>query len=185
MKTQRPTLAAIVAGLLLLMFGSVVYAEVRDNAGLFSDEVVREANQRIEKTGLPIVVETYAALPSEMLSSYDPQRKDESFKAFGQKRVQEVAPGGVYVLVTTNPNYVSVTEGTKNVIRGADTNAARNAMVHSFKEKRFDEGLLRGIEALSYSTGLRGGANAAPAGGVERSPQAQPSSPPAAPPADG
>src|SRR5688572_4955437 len=167
MNTEKPTLAAMIAALLLLMFGSVVYAEVRDEAGLFSEDAVRQANERIAKMGVSVVVETYAALPSEMLQNYDPKRKDESFKAFGQRRVQQVAPNGVYVMVTTNPNYVSITEGTKNVIRGTDTNAARNAMVHSFGASRFDEGLVRGIEALSHSTGLRGGA--APAGGtVER-----------------
>src|SRR5687768_12805096 len=160
----------LLAGTVLLLLNGYARANVRDNAGLFGEDTVRQANERIAKLGVPVVVETYGALPDAMLQNYNPQRKDESFAAFSKQRVQQVAPQGVYVLVTTNPNYVSVTEGTKNVIRGADTNAVRNAMVQSFGAKKFDEGLLRGLDALSTSTGLR---NAAPGAAVEGSPQAR------------
>src|SRR5687768_4334904 len=174
----------LLAGTVLLLLNGYARANVRDNAGLFGEDTVRQANERIAKLGVPVVVETYGALPDAMLQNYNPQRKDESFAAYSKQRVQQVAPNGVYVLVTTNPDYVSVTEGTKNVIRGADTNAVRNAMVHSFTAKRFDEGLLRGIDALSYSTGLKTTAAPQP-GAVERSPQAQPSSPQPSPRTDG
>ena len=173
----------LVASAVILLISSFARAEVRDNAGLFSADAVRQADQRIAKLGVPVVVETYAALPDEMLRNYNLQRKDQAFQEFAKRRVQQVASGGVYVIVTTNPNYVNVTESTKHTIRGADADAVRNAMIHPFSERRFDEGLLRGLDAMSHSTGLRGGA--APAGGaVERSPQGQAaSSPQTAPPA--
>ena len=75
MKARRLPMATFVSALLLLGGVRAALADVRDNAGFFSEDAVRQANFDLrdvkQKYGKDLLVETYPAVPAELQSQLD------------------------------------------------------------------------------------------------------------------
>ena len=146
----------LLAGTVLLLLNGYARAEVRDNAGLFNDDTVRQANEHIGKLGVPVVVETYAALPNAMLQSYGARRERTSRSRRSTSQRVRGRPGRVRARDDESElrgRHRRHEERHSRRGREHDGNATR--WCSRSAQKKFDEGLLRGLDALSTSTGLR------------------------------
>jgi hypothetical protein len=116
----RLTLASALA-LLAAGAASAVQPEVRDDAGLFKPDAVRQANAILQdikaKYGKEVLVETVKEVPEEdqkrAKHMTDAARK-KYFAALARDRAQLYSVGledGIYVLICKNPPYCTVLPG--------------------------------------------------------------------------
>jgi uncharacterized membrane protein YgcG len=176
--------------LLILLYASSVLAapgEVVDEGGFFSPNAVATANQQLsqikQQHGLDLRIETYPSIPSELRSQYDPQRRAQFFSAWGYQRAKAAGmTGGAIVLITRDPSYLQVVVGEstrRQTFTQADRDRLRDTMLASFKQKRYDEGLVKGIDAfrqaVSSTEQTRAASPAAPSASGPRSASESPS----------
>ncbi len=126
--------------------------DVRDRAGLFSPEAVREANQKLkaieERTGVPVRIEVVPSL-AEVLT---PQEEAQKAEKKPLDMINEVAlridkqegNRGIYVLIAkkegVNSN-VLIPKGLEAQLPAARRAAIRDELTRPFKERQFDKGL--------------------------------------------
>lgn len=139
----------ILVGICLLAV-SQAWAEVRDQAGMFSAQAVQSADAKIaqiqQKTGKTVVVETIPALPPG--TTID----QEAHNRFQAQRIN-----GVLVLISNNPKKIAVRVGARTAeVFGAEQRARlRQTFIDHFRRRDFDGGL---IAAIDYADGVFSGA---------------------------
>jgi len=144
-------------------------AEVRDRAGLFSPNAVREAEPKLDRierrTHIPVVIETIEALPGLGRGS-SASEKRTAVERLAEERARELGYEGVYLLISKNDHVFSrllVQERFESLLPRAKLQEVGDTLTREFKGGQFDEGLLK-------TTALLDGALAeAPAvGGLRR-----------------
>ena len=160
--------------LLILLYASSVLAapaEVIDEGRFFSPDTIATANQQLsqikQQHGVDLRIETYPSVPSELRSQYNPDRRAQFFTQWGYQRAKAAGmTGGAIVLITREPSYLQVVVG-ESTRRGAftqsDRDRLRDTMLASFKQKRYDEGLLSGIDVFRQAVSSPDQSAAAPA----------------------
>jgi uncharacterized protein len=126
---------------------------VIDNAGMFSADAVSKANATIKQIkqdhNQDVVVETFATIPEEMKSRYDPSQREQFYDQWKAQRYSQLRVDGVYVLITKDPGYFQIGLGEQTQKRAftlADRDRMRNVMMNAFRQKDFDGGLTSAVD---------------------------------------
>ncbi|MGB7161044.1 MAG: TPM domain-containing protein, partial [Tepidisphaeraceae bacterium] len=180
MNTRRHVLIGSLTALLLVTLTSVMLADVRDNAGFFSEDAVRQANFDLREIkrqyGKDLLVETYPTVPASVQPQLDQQGADAFFQQWARQRGQAAKTDGVVVLITKDPSHLQVTPGDKTKARAFtldDRDRMRDVLVTRFREKNYDQGLLGAVSMFRDTLKVNLGSSGAAAAAVERSGAAQ------------
>ncbi len=127
---------------------------IRDKAGLFSRDAIRQAQAILDKTEaahrVPTVIETIDSLDGEPL-------RDAAVR-----RAQESGIQGVFVLVTKAERKIYVSD-FRRFLGEARREQIDQAFIQGFKKGDFDAGLIAGAEAVERQVAsappVRGGRN--------------------------
>jgi hypothetical protein len=160
MRSRTPGLLvpALLAGWLLLAgpAAAVFPPPIKDEAKLFSAEALDKANKKIKDiyraARKDVVIETYAAVPEGKKVPEEPKKKMEFFRDWARARTKELGVNGIYILISTNPRalYVQVDPVTrKKAFPAKDRKKLEQKLLGSFKEKKFDAGLLEGLDVIA------------------------------------
>src|SRR2546421_689246 len=97
-----------------------------------------------------MLVEVFAEVPAELRSQYSPDKKDQFFAQWVDRRMQEVKANGVYVLICRNPSHLHVNAGNDTKQRAftqQNIEQLRNILLSRLQNKQYDQGL---TEAVNY-----------------------------------
>src|SRR5579871_2418373 len=155
----RTLLALLLLGALSPGRSAAAAPEVKDNAHLFSDKAVREANDIIkevaERTHRDVVVETYATIPPEKQGEYNRIPKDDKaahnrfFVNWLEERARAVKANGVFILICKKPGHVQVEAGDetrKHDFTREDSQQLSDILAQKFGKNDFDGGLIAALE---------------------------------------
>lgn len=127
-------------------------AGVRDRAGMFSTEVVRQVEDRLDRiekaTGVPIVIETIDAIPD---LEGNPSR---AIARLAEKRAHDIGYEGAYLLISKQDHVFSellVRERYESLLPRQKRLEVRDALVSQFKRQQFDKGLEDVVAILDRS----------------------------------
>jgi uncharacterized protein len=153
----------VLAGLFLAANpAGVAAAEVKDDAGFFSPDAVRKANQQLEEIkrryDRSLVIETFKTVPegkADKLAGAQDRRRvyDEWAKERARARDADI-----YALITREPSHVEVVARTRLQKQFSDQERGRLAdlLVKHFDTKHYDQGLSEAVRfvqtALADST---------------------------------
>ncbi|MBY0456304.1 MAG: serine protease [Gemmataceae bacterium] len=135
--------------------------ESKDEAKFFSEagwkKVAPAAEKLYKEKNLDFVVETYLTPPkgdAEKIAAMKPADREKFFKELADARVKELKLRGVYILVTKTPStlYVDVPEPKDFPDKFATK--VKTALLASFKDSKFDEGLAKALELTLDAKGL-------------------------------
>jgi hypothetical protein len=153
---------ALVAGWLMAA-GPAPAAPVNDEAGLFSADAVKKADQVIQKIqrdyGTGLTIDTVPRIPANLEGKFKQLGKDEFFRDWAESKAKRERDKGIYVLICKNPGRVEVlvdeqTRAKNFTLR--DRNALVKTMLVRFGEKKWDEGLLDGVNFVESSLRTNG-----------------------------
>ena len=115
---------------------------IRDDAGLFSADAVRQAQSRLDKleqdTKVPVTIET--------IDSLDGRNIDDVLPEHAKKNRAK----GLYVLIAKKEAKIEVESHREysKALTKARNQEVRNAFIEEFKKRDFNAGLNRGVEAI-------------------------------------
>ena len=98
---------------------------VADNAGMFSEDAKRSANNEIarirERTGKDFLIETFKSAPDTIkkVDLKDKKAKSEFFTKWAAGPAKNSKVNGVYVLICQDPKYVQLVAGKVTLNKGA------------------------------------------------------------------
>ncbi|WP_165220363.1 heme-binding protein [Aquisphaera insulae] len=121
---------------------TTVPSDIRDGAGMFSEDAEKQARAelgRIEKqTGSPVLIQTIDSLDGEKIDQV------------AARLARRAGTQGIFVLVARKDMKLEVLPSTRyaEALNRPARDKVRATFIESFRKRRFDEGLGRGIEAL-------------------------------------
>jgi len=128
---------------------------VKDDAKLFSPETLEKANKKIRalygESRKDVVIETYLTIPADLEKKYKELGKAKFFAEWAAQRVNDLGVNGVYILICKDPAHlqIAVDEQTrKKAFSLADRDKLARKMLEQFRDKKFDAGLLEGIDFI-------------------------------------
>ncbi|HZT83002.1 MAG TPA: hypothetical protein VFA26_22420, partial [Gemmataceae bacterium] len=187
---------ALVAGGLFL--GGAARAatnpEVIDNAGFFSSDAVKKANEQIreikKKYHKDLLIETMDKLPAERQKELDRARADGESGRFwaglSRQRAERAEVDGVYILICKSPGHVEVTlrepSRRQHAFTSDDRNRLAKILLSEFRDdkkrpakERHDEGLKLAVNFVQERLAEgKGNVGAVPPAGEEDGGAAQP-----------
>ena len=174
-----------------MLLPAVSLADVRDGAGFFSPATVEQANRQIAdingKYGKDVVIETYPALPANLAPQLESLGQERFYANWLRDRAAQLGLDGVLVLITRQPAYIQVGQGgdtARAAFTADDRNRLRDGLVSTFRQRQYDDGLLRAVAFVdrtmaSHAPSVGAGTGAAvvpgaqPAGGRDATVPAQ------------
>lgn len=163
------------AGLLLISLPLTAAAAdpgVRDGGGLFSLEVVTQANRIAaeikQTTGREVVVETFDTIPQNLRQRFASGDRDAFYREWSLERARSLGINGIYIQIVADPGHLEIAVGQQTGQRdftGADRDRVRDTMLAALRQRDFDTALLSGLQQLR-SAMARNQAGAGTGGGV-------------------
>ncbi len=151
----------LLLGLLVVWLGlaspapAVFPPPIKDDGKFFSAEFVEKANKKIKEiyssSKKDLVIETYATVPEGKKLPEDKNKLGEFFAEWAKARSEELGVNGVYVLICKSPTRLQIqvdTETRKRAFTAKDRDRLQQKFIAGFKEKKFDDGLKDGIDAV-------------------------------------
>lgn len=170
------TCAKIVPALVigwLLAAATVVAADkpqVKDDAGFFTAETIKEANEIIsaikQKHKLDLLVETVKEPPEDRKAAFTGRDKGKAFHEWARERARAARVQGVYILICKDPGRIQVEVGDrtqKKAFTLANREELRKIMRENFEKKEFDKGLIAGVQYVQKKMADNLGKSAVPA----------------------
>jgi hypothetical protein len=160
---------------LTAILGLPCAAQVRDDAGLFTPETVRDAQSRLqrirERTGKQVAVWTLKEAPAEVASTIkadDAKQRNQVFENLAQERIKDLKLHGVHLLICQSPRHIQVSESLdrEEFLGPAQQKQLRGRMIRAFQpdnpdrhahpsiriapsaKPRPDEGLIQSLKYL-------------------------------------
>ena len=146
----RPLIAVLAIAVCSLGVVGAVRAEppeVRDDAGFFTPAVVSQANARIlylkRLFKKDLQIESFKEVPASRRAAIEADRQT-GFREWAAGQAKSEKVDGILVLICKQPTYldVYVTESAKKAFSGSDGDKLVKSLIGSFKEKKFDAGLI-------------------------------------------
>jgi uncharacterized membrane protein YgcG len=141
---------------LIMCFAGSAFAQVRDDAGFFSQQAVDQANQSIremkQQTGRDLMIETFPTIPQERQGEYRPDNAAPFFRRWAQARGTAAHVKGVYILINRTPAYLEIAQADQVKQREfteADSRELRDQMLPMMKQKQFDQALSTAVDFVS------------------------------------
>ena len=159
MKRLRCLLA--LPALLIATSGPLMAAEIKDKAGLFSQEAVKKALSELDRVEreykVPVTIEVVKSLEGDPIGEVTTRHARQS------------AAKGMYVLIAKDDHkaFAEVEKSYRSALTRDRLNAVVDAFDEQFKKKEFDAGLLRGVAKIESTV-----AEARPAANARRAAQA-------------
>ena len=155
---------AALFGLTVVSRAFAVAPEIKDEAKMFSAEAVKKANEQIKdiarKHHLDLLVETFTTVPGDQVAKVKDLPREERVKFFqtwAKDRMNHHVVNGVYVLICKEPPFVRVEVSDGTIARQRFGTAFGGEMgkmfLEEFREKRFDEGLLKAVKMTQDKLG--------------------------------
>src|SRR5438552_650687 len=92
-----------------------IVPQVKDDAGFFSAEAVRKANEILRdierRHHKDALVETFKTVPSGSEEKAKGRDKAQFFEDWARRRFRENGVTGIYILITKNPGHIQVELG--------------------------------------------------------------------------
>jgi hypothetical protein len=157
--------ARILSILLLWAVGLVCPAPVRaetpaprDEGEFFNEDTLKTAAERVkqleEKYGVPVVIETYKAIPEERAKGVDlldVQAREKFFGDWAQDLLQQAKLDGVGVLICKQPARLHIALGEKTrqtTVTARDRRGLVSMLAVRIGQRRNDDGLLQVLDNL-------------------------------------
>jgi uncharacterized membrane protein YgcG len=145
--------------LLATSITSAQAASVRDSAGMFSPEAVRQSQAKLDRiereSKVPILIETVESLPEA--ANLKPPEKRSLINDVATRRARESGQG-VYLLISKDDHLISNVLTRKQLASRLPSNVRlniRDAIAADFKKGDFDAGLNHAVDA--FGRALAGG----------------------------
>ena len=150
------------------------FPEIKDEAKLFSADALEKANQKIKEIyrehNKDLAIETVPGIPKDLQEKYKDLGKQKFFVEWAVKRAKDEGVKGIYVLICKEPAHLQI-EVDKATRKKAFTLDDRDKLVKKMlakfgdkkDDKRFDAGLLAGVdfvESTLRANAPRGSASA-------------------------
>ena len=128
--------------------------EVKDQAGFFKPEAIKQANQLIRdiqrQHHVDLMIETFVKPPAgrEQEASAD---HSAFFSQWARQRARELGINGIYMLICKSPAHVQVEIGNdtrKKAFTEEDRARLVKILLSRFNAKEYDEGLLEGVRLV-------------------------------------
>src|SRR5688572_31132713 len=182
MKPRPRSVVTVLIALVLLTGTHSVLADVRDNAGFFSEDALRQANFDLrdlkQRHGKDLFIETHATTPADLQPQLKQRGENKFYAQWTARRATEAKVDGAAVLITKEPPHLHVMVGDRanqsGVFTTADGAKLREQLRASFKEKQYDQGLLSAVRAFRETLTTNLGASGAAPAPVERAPNEAP-----------
>ena len=133
----------------------------RDDGKFFGEDAFKKlgpaADKLLKEKGTDFFVETVATPwkgDVDKVKAMKPEEREKFFKELADERSKEVKLKGVYVLVCKNPSFLYVHVPNPDEFPPGFGTKVKAAMLESFKEKKFDEGLQKAIDITLDAKGL-------------------------------
>jgi uncharacterized membrane protein YgcG len=153
-----PVLCTLAFAAWLLTAGSahaVFPPAIKDDGKFFKSETLEKANKKIreiyEKYKKDVVIETIPSLTDEQEKKLKEEGREKFFARFALDRAKALGVNGIYILLFKKPTHLQVhmDPGTqKKAFTAANRRALIDKIVANFKEEKFDEGLLAGLDVI-------------------------------------
>jgi uncharacterized membrane protein YgcG len=148
---------AIVTGWLLAAGpAQALTPKVKDDGGFFSPDAVKRADQEIkeikQRFNKDLVVETYATVPAnkvEQVKKLDRNARRKFFADWVDQRARDQGVDGIVVLICKDPASIEVGVGLETRKRDFTLDNRDHLvrlLVEEFKAKKYDEGLIQGVQ---------------------------------------
>lgn len=140
MGKPRPLLTLALA--LAATVGTARAASVRDKAGLFSADAVRQAEAELNR----VERETQLATTIETIGSLE----GENVVAVTERHDEQSATPGLFVLIANKENKIDVkaSKSFRQAIDGSRREKIQDAFIAELKKRDFDAALLQGVKAI-------------------------------------
>src|SRR5205809_5373766 len=126
--------------------------EVKDDAGIFKKETIKQANQEIKQLKdlykEDLLIETYKEIPADRKGEYSKEQKNEFFQKWARDRAKAAGVNGVYMLICMEPEHLQIEVGDqtqKKAFTIADRNELGKRMLPKLKDKEYDRALLDAV----------------------------------------
>ncbi len=131
---------------------------VRDDAGFFSADTVRKADEDIlalrKQYKVDLRVETFSGVPADKTSqvpAMTTSERNQLFSTWALDRAKAAEIRGVYILICKNPGHLEVVVGNqtrKQAFTLEDRDKLRGILTAQFKDKEYDKALVAGIDLV-------------------------------------
>jgi hypothetical protein len=135
--------------------------ESRDDGKFFGEEAWKKVNPAAEKLlkekNIDLFIETVMTPwkgDPDKIKAMKPEEREKFFKELADERAKEVKLKGVYVLVCKNPSSLYVIVPHPDEFPPGFATKVKSALLASFKEKKFDEGLQKVLDTTLEAKGL-------------------------------
>jgi hypothetical protein len=153
-----PVLCVLILAAWLVPAGSahaVFPPPIKDDGKFFKAETLEKANKKIreiyEKYKKDVVIETIESLTADQEKKLKEEGKPKFFAKLALDRARAVGVNGIYIVLSKKPTHLQV-HMDPNTQKRAFTVANRKMLIDkiiaSFKEDKFDEGLLAGLDVI-------------------------------------
>jgi hypothetical protein len=128
---------------------------IKDEGKFFKPETLDKANKKIreiyENYKKDVVIETIASLTADQETKLKEEGKEKFFAKFALDRARALGVNGIYIILCKKPTHLQVhmDPGTqKKAFTAGNRRALIDKIVALFKEEKFDEGLLAGLDVI-------------------------------------
>ncbi len=135
--------------------------ESKDEGKFFSEaawkRVAPAAEKLLKEKHTDFLVETYMVPPKgdvDKIVAMKPADRQKFFKDLAEARAKELNLKGIYILISKKPETLHVVYGPAADFSSEAGAKIRSALVASFKDSKFDEGLTKAIDLALEAKGL-------------------------------
>jgi hypothetical protein len=128
---------------------------IKDDGKFFKVETLDKANKKIreiyENYRKDVVVETIASLSDEQEKQIKDEGKEKFFARLALERAKAQGVNGIYILLCKKPTHLQVhmdPRTQKKDFTAANRRTLIEKLIAEFKEGKFDEGLLVGLDVI-------------------------------------
>jgi hypothetical protein len=150
--------------------GEVRAGTIRDDGNFFGSTTEQRVQQTLDRIqqrhGKNVFVETYDAPPASVPTGGGEAARDQAFNRWMISRGKELG-ADVLVLITRTPSHLQVGSSDAMKNSGAFTSedylATRDQMLPLFRQRNFDEGIIRAADSIERRLAQNTGPERAPA----------------------
>jgi hypothetical protein len=131
---------------------------IKDEGKFFKPETLDKANKKIhdiyQKYTKDVVIETLASLTAEQEKKLKDEGKDKFFARLALERARDLGVNGIYIVFSKKPTHLQVhmdPATQKKTFTTGNRKKLIEVFVKDFKEGKFDEGLLAGLDAIEQA----------------------------------
>jgi hypothetical protein len=128
---------------------------IKDDGKFFKPETLDKANKKIREIyqnyKRDVVIETLASLTADQEKKLESEGKTKFFGQLALQRAKDLGVNGIYVVFSKKPTGLHVhmdPDTQKKAFTAGNRKKLIEVIVKHFKEEKFDEGLLAGLDTI-------------------------------------